>query len=416
MKEYVLEIAKRAKEASMVLANVSTDVKNKSLNLMADLIEKNAEKIKLENSKDLRAGEEAGLSKAMLDRLLLDDRRIKAMAVGLREIAALPDPVGEIVKMWKRPNGLMIGKMRVPLGVVGIIYESRPNVTADATGLCVKSGNAVILRGGSEAINSNRIIVNILKEACEKTGIPSDAISFIDSTDRSAVYEMLKLDELIDIVIPRGGEGLIRFVAENARMPVVYHYKGVCHTFVDKYADLKMAEEICFNAKVQRPGVCNAMETMLVHKDVAGKFLPAMCNRFKDAGVELRGCETTKSIVPWVKEAREEDWYEEYLDLILSVKVVNSLDEAIDHINRYGSHHSDAIVTENYERAMRFLREVDSAAVYVNASTRFTDGFEFGLGAEMGISTQKLHVRGPMGLEDLTCCKYIILGCGHIRE
>ena len=416
MKEYVLEIAKRAKEASMVLANVSTDVKNKALNLMADLIEENAEKIKLENSKDLKAGEEAGLSKAMLDRLLLDDRRIRAMAVGLREIAALPDPVGEIVKMWKRPNGLMIGKMRVPLGVVGIIYESRPNVTADATGLCVKSGNAVILRGGSEAINSNRIIVDILKEACEKTGIPSDAVSFIDSTDRSAVYEMLKLDEFIDIVIPRGGEGLIRFVAENARMPVVYHYKGVCHTFVDKYADLKMAEEICFNAKVQRPGVCNAMETMLVHRDVAKEFLPVMCNRFKDAGVELRGCETTKSIVPWVKEAREEDWYEEYLDLILSIKVVNSIDEAIGHINRYGSHHSDAIVTENYERAMRFLKEVDSAAVYVNASTRFTDGFEFGLGAEMGISTQKLHVRGPMGLEDLTCCKYVILGCGHIRE
>ncbi len=416
MKEYVLEIAKRAKEASMVLANVSTDVKNKALNLMADLIEENAEKIKLENSKDLKAGEEAGLSKAMLDRLLLDDRRIRAMAVGLREIAALPDPVGEIVKMWKRPNGLMIGKMRVPLGVVGIIYESRPNVTADATGLCVKSGNAVILRGGSEAINSNRIIVDILKEACEKTGIPSDVVSFIDSTDRSAVYEMLKLDEFIDIVIPRGGEGLIRFVAENARMPVVYHYKGVCHTFVDKYADLKMAEEICFNAKVQRPGVCNAMETMLVHRDVAKEFLPVMCNRFKDAGVELRGCETTKSIVPWVKEAREEDWYEEYLDLILSIKVVNSIDEAIGHINRYGSHHSDAIVTENYERAMRFLKEVDSAAVYVNASTRFTDGFEFGLGAEMGISTQKLHVRGPMGLEDLTCCKYVILGCGHIRE
>ncbi len=310
----------------------------------------------------------------------------------------------------------MIGKMRVPIGVVGIIYESRPNVTADAAGLCVKSGNAVVLRGGSEAINSNRVIVNILREACAKAGVPEDAVSFIDTTDREAVNVMLKLDEIIDLIIPRGGEGLIRFVAENSRIPVVYHYKGVCHTYVDKCADLKMAQEICFNAKVQRPGVCNAMETMLVHKDVAEKFLPPMCERFRNAGVEIRGCEVTRSIVPWVKEATEEDWYAEYLDLILAVKVVNSLDEAIDHINRCGSHHSDAIVTENYERGMRFLREVDSAAVYINASTRFTDGYEFGLGAEMGISTQKLHVRGPMGLEDLTCCKYIILGCGQVRE
>ncbi len=416
MRDYVRELAQKAKDASRLLANLSTDVKNKALNTMADLLQERAEDIKRENEKDLKVGEKLGLSKAMLDRLLLDDRRINAMAVGLREIAALPDPVGEIVKMWKRPNGLMIGKMRVPLGVVGIIYESRPNVTADATGLCVKSGNAVILRGGSEAINSNRIIVNILKEACSKCGVPGDAVSFIDTTERSAVLEMLKMDDLIDIVIPRGGEGLIRFVAENARMPVVYHYKGVCHTYVDKYADLKMAEEICFNAKVQRPGVCNAMETMLVHKDIASAFLPRMCERFKEAGVELRGCEKTRSVVPWVKEATEEDWYEEYLDLILAVKVVNSFEEAVAHINKYGSQHSDAIVTENYERGMRFLREVDSAAVYVNASTRFTDGFEFGLGAEMGISTQKLHVRGPMGLEDLTCCKYIILGCGHIRE
>ncbi len=413
---YVRELAQRAKDASRILANLSTDVKNRALNAMASLIEEKAELIKRENEKDLKAGEEAGLSKALLDRLLLNDKRIGAMAVGLREIAALPDPVGEVVKMWKRPNGLMIGKMRVPLGVVGIIYESRPNVTADATGLCIKSGNAVLLRGGSEAINSNRVIVDILKEACAQAGVPEDAVSFIDTTERSAVLEMLKLDELIDIVIPRGGEGLIRFVAENARMPVVYHYKGVCHTYVDKYADLGMAERICYNAKVQRPGVCNAMETMLVHKDVASEFLPAMCERFKEAGVELRGCEKTRALVPWVKEATEDDWYEEYLDLILAVKVVDSFEEAVNHINKYGSHHSDAIVTENYERGMRFLREVDSAAVYVNASTRFTDGFEFGLGAEMGISTQKLHVRGPMGLEDLTCCKYVILGCGHIRE
>ena len=416
IREYVVEAAKRAKKAYRVLASLSTDVKNRALNLMADRIEAEAELIKQENLKDLEAGREKGLSKAMLDRLLLNDKRIKAMADGLREIASLPDPVGEIVKMWKRPNGLMVGKMRVPLGVVGIIYESRPNVTADAAGLCVKSGNAVLLRGGSEAINSNRVIVRILREACKEAGVPEDVVSFIDSTDREAVNVMLQLEEYIDLIVPRGGEGLIRFVAENSRIPVVYHYKGVCHTYVDKYADLKMAEEICFNAKVQRPGVCNAMETMLVHKDVAERFLPSMCERFRNAGVEIRGCPRTCEIVPWAKPATEKDWYEEYLDLILAVKVVDSLEEAIEHINTYGSHHSDAIVTENYERGMRFLREVDSAAVYINASTRFTDGYEFGLGAEMGISTQKLHVRGPMGLEDLTCCKYVVLGCGHVRE
>ena len=414
--QYVRELAERTKKASRVLATLSTQVKNQCLLLMADLLEERMALIMKENAKDMENGERIGLSKAMLDRLLLNEKRIKAMAVGLREIAALPDPVGEIVKMWKRPNGLMIGKMRVPLGVVGLIYESRPNVTADATGLCIKSGNAILLRGGSEAINSNRVIVDILREAAKKTGVPEDAITFVDTTDRAAVLEMLKLDELIDIVIPRGGEGLIRFVADNARMPVVYHYKGVCHTYVDEYANLKMAEEICFNAKVQRPGVCNAMETMLVHKSVAEDFLPPMCERFKEAGVEIRGCEKTRRIVPWVKPAAEEDWYEEYLDLILSVKVIESFEEAVEHINTYGSHHSDAIVTENCEWGMRFLKQVNSAAVYVNASRRVTDGFEFGLGAEMGISTQKLHVRGPMGLEDLTCCKYIILGCGHIRE
>ena len=416
VRQYVEETAKQAQRAYRVLANLSTDVKNRALLLMAEGIEQNAERIKEENLKDLKAGEEKGLSKALLDRLLLNDKRIAAMADGLRQVASLPDPVGEVVKMWKRPNGLMIGKMRVPIGVVGVIYESRPNVTADTAGLCVKSGNAVLLRGGSEAINSNRVIVDVLKEACEKAGVPSDAVSFLDTTDRKAVEVMLKLDEYIDLIVPRGGEGLIRFVAENSKIPVVYHYKGVCHTYVDKYADLKMAEEICFNAKVQRPGVCNAMETMLVHKDVASEFLPVICNRLREAGVEIRGCEKTREIVPWVKPAMEDDWYEEYLDLVLAVKVVESFEEAVEHINRYGSHHSDAIVTKDYERGMRFLREVDSAAVYVNASTRFTDGYEFGLGAEMGISTQKLHVRGPMGLEDLTCCKYIVLGCGHIRE
>ena len=416
IREYVLDMAKRAKDAYRVLASASSEVKNRALLFMAEAIEESADAIKEENAKDLEEGKRKGLSKALLDRLLLNDKRISAMAEGLREIAALPDPVGEVVKMWRRPNGLLVGKMRVPLGVVGIIYESRPNVTADAAGLCVKSGNAVLLRGGSEAINSNRVIVSILKEACSRAGLPEDVVCFLDTTDRAAVEVMLKLEDYIDLIVPRGGEGLIRFVAENSRIPVVYHYKGVCHTYVDKYADLEMARRICFNAKVQRPGVCNAMETMLVHEAVAGEFLPSMCEMFRDAGVEIRGCPRTRELVPWVKEATEEDWYEEYLDLILAVKVVGSLDEAIEHINTYGSHHSDAIVTENYERGMRFLREVDSAAVYINASTRFTDGYEFGLGAEMGISTQKLHVRGPMGLEDLTCCKYVVLGCGHIRE
>jgi glutamate-5-semialdehyde dehydrogenase len=319
--------------------------------------------------------------------------------------------------MWKRPNGLRIGKMRVPLGVVGIIYESRPNVTVEAASLCIKSSNAVILKGGSEAINSNRILVNILREAAASEGFPEEAIQFIDTTDRSAVKEMLQLDEFIDVVIPRGGEGLIRFVAENARMPVIKHYKGVCHVFVDEFADLEKAWNICFNAKVQRPGVCNAMETMLVHSKIADAFLPTMIEMFKKAKVELRGCERTRKYDPdYIKPATEDDWYAEYLDLILAVKVVDSLDEAINHINTYGSHHSDAIVTENYTNGMKFINRVDSAAVYINASTRFTDGNVFGLGAEMGISTDKVHVRGPMGLEDLTITKYIIFGDGQIRE
>lgn len=415
-KSYALSLAKSAKVASRTLANSSTDIKNRVLEITARKLIEYTPKIIEENLKDMRAGEEKGLTKAMLDRLHLNEKRIKAMVDSVRDIIGLPDPVGEVVKMWRRPNGLVIGKMRVPLGVVAIIYESRPNVTIDAAALCIKSGNAVILRGGSEAINSNRILVNIIREALSEVGLPRDIVTFVDTTDRDVVLELLKLDELIDVVIPRGGESLIRFVAENSRIPVVYHYKGVCHTYVDEFADIDMAVKICFNAKVQRPGVCNAMETMLVHSKIADRFLPVMCKKFMEAQVELRGCERTRAIVPEVKPATEEDWYAEYLDLILAIKVVDSIDEAIEHINHYGSHHSDAIVTNNYDNAMRFLREVDSAAVYVNASTRFTDGYEFGLGAEMGISTQKLHVRGPMGLEDLTCLKYIILGCGQIRE
>ncbi|MEO2068931.1 MAG: glutamate-5-semialdehyde dehydrogenase [Desulfurobacteriaceae bacterium] len=413
----IKEIAKKAKEVSYKLIDISTEVKNETLKTAAKLIEEKKDLIAKENEKDLKYGEEKGLSKAMLDRLLLNEKRIKGMVQVLLDVASLNDPVGEVIKMWTRPNGLKIGKMRVPLGVVGIIYESRPNVTVEAASLCIKSSNAVILKGGSEAINSNRVLVNILKEAASKCGFPEEAICFVDTTDREVVKEMLLLDEYIDVVIPRGGEGLIRFVAENARMPVIKHYKGVCHVYVDEFADLEKAWNICFNAKVQRPGVCNAMETMLVHSRIADAFMPTMVEMFKKAKVELRGCERSRQYAPdYIKPATEDDWYAEYLDLILAVKVVDSLDEAINHINTYGSHHSDAIVTENYTNGMKFLNRVDSAAVYINASTRFTDGNVFGLGAEMGISTDKVHVRGPMGLEDLTIPKFIIFGDGQIRE
>ena len=348
--------AKKAKEVSYSLIDLSTEVKNETLLKAARLIEEKRELIEKENRKDLIAGEEKGLSKAMLDRLLLNEKRIRGMVEVLRDVASLQDPVGEVVKMWTRPNGLRIGKMRVPLGVVAIIYESRPNVTVEAASLCIKSSNSVILKGGSEAINSNRILVEILKEAASSTGFPEEAVQFIDTTDREAVRELLQLEEFIDVVIPRGGEGLIRFVAENARMPVIKHYKGVCHVFVDEFAELEKAWKICFNAKVQRPGVCNAMETMLVHSKIADAFMPTMVELFKKAKVELRGCERSRAYEPdYIKPATEEDWYAEYLDLILAVKIVDSLDEAIEHINTYGSHHSDAIVTENYTNAMKFL-------------------------------------------------------------
>ncbi len=413
----IKELAKKAKEESYRLIDISTEIKNRTLLRAAQIISDEKDRIVQENQKDIKAGEEKGLSKAMLDRLLLNEKRIQGMVQVLHDVASLNDPVGEVVKMWKRPNGLKIGKMRVPLGVVGIIYESRPNVTVEAASLCIKSSNSVILKGGSEAINSNRVLVDILRRAARKEGFPEDAIQFVDSVKREVVAEMLKLDEFIDVIIPRGGEGLIRFVAENSTIPVIKHYKGVCHVFVDEFADLEKAWNICFNAKVQRPGVCNAMETMLVHSEIADGFMPTMIDLFKKAKVELRGCERARSYDPdYVKPATEDDWYEEYLDLILAVKVVDSLDEAIDHINTYGSHHSDAIVTENYTNGMKFINRVDSAAVYINASTRFTDGNVFGLGAEMGISTDKIHVRGPMGLEDLTIPKYIIFGSGQIRQ
>jgi len=416
IKAYVLKKAKAAKEGARLLAKASSKEKNNALLKMAAALKKRKAELIKENKKDIAFAEKKGLSKAMIDRLALNDERINEMAQGLIEVAVLPDPVGEVIRMWERPNGMVVGKMRVPIGVIGIIYESRPNVTADASSLCLKAGNAVILRGGSEAINSNKAIVKILRDAAKTAGLDEDAITFIDIPEREAVMEMLKLEGIIDLIIPRGGEGLIRTVTANSRIPVLKHYKGVCHVFVDRAADLKMAEDICFNAKVQRPGTCNAMETMLVDKKVAKAFLPSMIKRFKAAKVSLKGCPETRKIDKSIAAVREDDFYMEYLDLILNVKVVKDMDEAIEHIAKYSSAHSDAIVTENYEKAMRFLREVDSSAVFVNASTRLNDGYQFGLGAEIGISTDKIHARGPMGLEELTCTKFIVLGDGQIRE
>lgn len=405
-----------AKTSARKLARLSSHQKNQALLAMADLLVKGEDDILQANKRDLLSAKEKGLSLALMDRLMLDSGRIKAMAETLRDIANLQDPVGEVVKMWLRPNGLQIGKMRVPIGVIAIIYESRPNVTADAAALCLKAGNAVILRGGSEAINSNMAIFSILSQAAYNQSIPEGAIQFIETTDRAAIYSLLKMNKYIDLVIPRGGEGLIQTVIENSTIPVIKHDKGVCHVYVDNESDLEMGRKIAFNAKVQRPGVCNAMETLLVHEAICAQFLPTIISELEAAGVEVKGCEQTRSIMPHVKEATEQDWYTEYLDLILSVRVVKDIDEAIEHISKYGSAHSEAIITNNYTKALKFLREVDSAAVFVNASTRFTDGNQFGLGAELGISTQKLHSRGPMGLEDLTTTKYIVFGQGQVRE
>lgn len=416
MKERVLEKAKEAKEASKFISCASTDVKNKIILRMANYIEERKDELMEANKIDINNADKKGLSRALIDRLTLNEKRISEMIKGLEEVAALPDPVGEITKMWLRPNGMQVGRMRVPIGVIGVIYEARPNVTVDVTGLCLKAGNSVVLRGGSEAINSNVSLVKILKEALRDERMHEGVVTYIDVPHRDAVLEMIKLEGLIDLIIPRGGEGLIRTVTENSRIPVLKHYKGVCHVFVDRDADLKMAEEICFNAKVQRPATCNAMETMLVDEPVAEKFLPFMLKRFEDANVELKGCDKTKRIYPNVKDVEEEDFYREYLDLILNVKVVKDIDEAIEHITKYGSAHSDAIVTKNYNKAMKFIREVDSSAVFVNASTRLNDGYQFGLGAEIGISTDKIHARGPMGLEELTCTKFIIFGSGQLRQ
>jgi glutamate-5-semialdehyde dehydrogenase len=409
-------MARKAKEVSHQLAQLSTGIKNKALFEMADGLEQSRELLIKENDKDLSAGEKVRLSAPMIDRLRLTRTVIQGMSEGLREVAHLPDPVGKVLKIWKRPNGLMVGKMRIPIGVIGMIYESRPDVTADAAGLCLKSGNSVILRGGREAFRSNQAIGQILQKALVKLGIPREAVQIFPHIEREAIREMLQLEDEIDLIIPRGGEELIRFVATHSKIPVIKHYKGVCHIFVDESVDLGMATRICLNAKVQRPGVCNAMETLLVHRKVAGRFLPKIAAAMRKEKVELRGCPQTKKILSDIKEAREEDWSQEYLDLILSIKVVSGIDEAIEHITSYGSSHTESILTSDYENAQRFLREVNSSCVLVNASTRFNDGFELGLGAEIGISTSKLHAFGPMGLEELTTTKFIVYGEGQIRE
>lgn len=416
VEETVVALCREARQAARRLATAGTETKNRCLRDAAGRLRRAGARLLEANRDDVARGREAGMSAAFVDRLTLNEARIEAMAAGVEQVAALPDPVGETIAQWKRPNGLEIGQVRIPLGVVGVIYESRPNVTADAAALCLKAGNATILRGGSEAIITNRAIAGELAAAAAAVGLPAAAIQLVPTTDREAVQVLLRQSAYIDVIIPRGGESLIRAITESSKIPVVQHYAGVCHTYVDAHADLAMAERICFNAKVQRPGVCNAMETMLVHAAVAERFLPAMLRAFADAGVRLRGCDRTRAIVPAVDAATEDDWRTEYLDLILAVKVVDSLDEAIDFIAVYGTGHSDAIVTEHYGNARRFLAEVDSAAVYVNASTRFTDGYEFGFGAEVGISTNRLHARGPMGLRELTTYKYTVLGSGQIRQ
>ncbi len=413
---YVEQLARRARHASRVLAAASSSVKDAALRRMADALEDGAPAILAANAEDVAAARERGVAGALLDRLALDTRRVRQMADGLRAVAALPDPIGETVSMTRRPNGLEIGQVRVPLGVVGIIYEARPNVTADAAGLCLKSGNAVLLRGGSEALGSNRAIVRVLQDALAATGLPESAVQLVDRPGRGAAQAMMEAVGLIDVLVPRGGRGLIQQVVQTARVPVIETGVGNCHTYVDETADMEQALAIVVNAKTQRPSVCNAVETLLVHEAVAPAFLPQAATALRARGVELRGCPKARAIVPDMVPATEHDWHEEYLDLILAVRVVPDLEAALEHIATYGTQHSEAIVTRDYRRARRFVQAVDAAVVYVNASTRFTDGFEFGLGAELGISTQKLHARGPMGLLALTSIKHVVYGDGHVRE
>jgi len=415
VEETIRKMAETAKRAAGEVAVLSSRKKNEALTRIADNLVEKQSQIKDANGKDLNEGRQKGLSDAMIDRLTVDDKVIESMASGLRDVVTLQDPVGEVTGMWLRPNGLQVGRVRIPLGVISMIYEARPNATVDAAGLCLKAGNAIILRGGSEAFHSNASLAAIIQDALRGAGVSEGAVQVVPLKDRSAVNALLAQEGLIDLVIPRGGEGLIRFVTENSKIPVLKHYKGVCHVYVDKDAELTMAEEISYNAKVQRPGVCNAMETLLVHRDMADEFLPMVARRFDEAGVEIRGCPVTCRILPTAHSASDEDWPKEYLDLILAVRVVDNMDDAMDHIARYGSAHTEAIVTSDYERSRRFLRRVDASVVLVNASTRFNDGGELGLGAEIGISTSKLHAYGPMGLDELTTTKFIVYGDGQIR-
>jgi len=416
IREDVLKQAKLAKEASLKTATVSTEVKNKALFNIAEGLINRTEDILKANEKDIKKAKEEDLSKAFLDRLSLNEKRIKGIADGLKEVAKLDDPIGDILEMKRRPNGLQIGKMRVPLGVIGIIYEARPNVTVDAAALCLKSGNTVILRGGSNAFNSNQILTEIIQENVEKAGMPAGTVQLIQTTDRAGVKEMLTLNDYLDLLIPRGGAELINRVVNESKIPVIQTGVGNCHIFVDESADIKRAAEIIVNAKTSRPAVCNAAESLLVHRNKAEEFIPKVAKVLSEHNVEIRGDETAVRIENSIKKADDSDWGTEYLDYIISLKVVDSVDHAIEHINKYGTKHSEAIVTENYTNAQQFLNEVDAAAVYVNASTRFTDGNQFGLGAEIGISTQKMHARGPMGLNELTSTKFVIYGQGQIRE
>ncbi|HEX5635964.1 MAG TPA: glutamate-5-semialdehyde dehydrogenase [Gammaproteobacteria bacterium] len=408
-------LGRQARAAAVLLSRSETAAKNTALLAMADAIDRSTATLITENARDLAAGKANGLDNAMLDRLALNEARIRSMADGLRQIAALPDPVGEISGMAYRPSGIQVGRMRVPLGVIGIIYESRPNVTADAAGLCLKSGNATILRGGSEAMHSNQAIAKCIQQGLVVAGLPAHAVQVIETTDRAAVGELITAKEFVDVIIPRGGKSLTERISNEAKVPVIKHLDGICHVYIDEHADMAKAIRVAVNAKTHRYGVCNAMETLLVHEAMAKKVLPDLAKQYRDKGVELRGCKKTREIISDINNATEQDWSTEYLAAILSIRIVTSLDEAIEHINVYGSHHTDAIMTEDYTRARRFLREVDSSSVMVNASTRFADGFEYGLGAEIGISTDKLHARGPVGLEGLTTLKYIVLGDGQIR-
>jgi glutamate-5-semialdehyde dehydrogenase len=412
----LIKMAREAKEAARTLRTISTAQKNLALEKMAQRLAQGEPEILKANARDLKAAREKGMPAAFLDRLTLDGQVLAGILQGMEEVRALADPVGEITRIRQRPNGLKVGRLRIPIGVIGFIYESRPNVTVDAAVLCLKSGNSVLLKGGSEAIHTNQVLNRLMQEGMVEAGVPPAAVQVVPYTDRKAVKILLTLEDWVDLIIPRGGEGLIRFVAQHSRIPVLKHYKGVCHIFVDRDADLKMAREVCFNAKVQRPGVCNALETLLVDEKIAARFLKPMLDQFREAKVEIRGCPRTRELYgKGIKAARETDWPEEYLDLILAVKVVAGLDEALDHIARYSSSHTEAIITANYQRAWRFLREVDSSVVLVNASTRFNDGNQLGLGAEIGISTSKLHAFGPMGLEELTTTKFVVFGEGQVR-